>query len=87
MSWSVAEVGKAGAVAKKLAEDFARIKCEHPEETIKNMIASAIDAALSAFPPGEAVKVTASGSQWKTDKGDKINSLSVQIEPIYGFRE
>ena len=95
MSWSVAETGKAGAVAKKMAEDFARMhKCDEPEDMIKTGVAKMIADALAAFPPGEAVKVTASGSQFepygpdgKVGSGHKVNSLRVDIEPIYNFRE
>jgi hypothetical protein len=89
MSWSVGRTGRAGAVAKALAEDFARIKCVDPEETVKNGIATAVAAALAAFPAGEVVQVSASGSQhdaiYNAPESGKINSLSVMITPIYNF--
>ncbi|TAK86728.1 MAG: hypothetical protein EPO20_06330 [Betaproteobacteria bacterium] len=89
MSWSVAAIGKPSAVAEKLAAQFANIKCSEPEETIKSNVASAIAVALNAFPPSSAVRVEAHGSQ-STDLGKPgiaTNSLSVKIEPIYGFVE
>jgi hypothetical protein len=96
MSWSVGETGKARAVAKKLAADFAGMgACSEPEETIKKAVASALAMALAAFPPNEAVKVTAGGSQFEpygadgkpVGTGHKVNSLTVEISPIYNFRE
>lgn len=96
MSWSVGETGRASAVAKKIADDFAGMhKCAEPEETIKSAVAKMIADALAAFPPGEAVKVAASGSQFEPygadgkplGGGHNINSLKVDIEPIYNFRE
>jgi hypothetical protein len=95
MSWSVAEVGRAHAVAKKIAQDFARIKCDEPEETVKNAVAHICATALVAFPPNEAVKVTAHGSQFEPygednkpiGVGHNINSVFLEIVPIYNFRE
>ena len=90
MSWSVSAIGKPTAVAAKLAAQFAGIKCMEPEETIKNTVASAVAVALKAYPASYAVKVEASGSQ-STDSskppGEATNSLSVKIEPIWGFCE
>jgi hypothetical protein len=96
MSWSVGENGRASAVAKKIAEAFAGMhKCAEPEEAIKIAVAKIIADALAAYHPNEAVKVTASGSQFEpygpdgkpTGDGHKINSLQVDIAPIYNFRE
>jgi len=91
MSWSVAAFGKAAPVAAKLAGDFQRITCSEPEETIKNSVASAVATALGAFPPNYAVRVAAGGSQSHPDFSkaphEKTNSLSVTIEPLYGFTE
>lgn len=90
MSWSVNAVGKSTAVAVKLAGDFGRIKCAEPEETIKNTVWSAIEAALLVFPPTQAVRVEASGSQYAPDStkpDEKTNSLTVRLEPIFGFVE
>lgn len=86
MSWSVARTGKTAAVAAKLAEDFASNKCVEPEETIKNIVATAVATALGAFPPDTAVRVEAAGSQWGGPTQFQ-NSLSVKIEPIQGFVE
>ncbi|MGH7744962.1 MAG: hypothetical protein ACREQ5_09190 [Candidatus Dormibacteria bacterium] len=89
MSWSVSAIGRAGAVAKKIAEDLAKITCAEPEETVKNHAASAVSAALAAFPEDYVVKVEASGSQthpnWPSKEGGMVNQLRVNVEPVYGF--
>ena len=88
MSWSVSAVGKPVAVAEKLAKDFAKIQCQEPEETIKNHVAAAIAAGLSAFPPMLTVSVRASGSQSVNPHTcGTANQLSVTLEPLYGFVE
>ena len=91
MSWSVSAIGKASAVAAKLAADFTKIKCNEPEETIKNTVASALATALAAFPEKCAVRVEASGSQWVPDPtgapSAMTNQLSVKVEPIHSFLE
>jgi hypothetical protein len=89
MSWSVAAVGKASAVAAKLAKDIAASKCSEPEETVKNTVGTAIASALAGFPPNYAVEVMASGSQSKPDhtKEETTNQLSVTIKPLWGFVE
>lgn len=89
MSWSASAIGKPSAVAAKLMEQFSGIKCNEPEEAIKNAVASLIAVSLKAFPESGAVKVDASGSQ-STDSrqpGTAINQLSVKIEPLWGFCE
>lgn len=88
MSWSVNAIGKAHAVAAKLSANLASSRCSEPEETIKNIVGSAIAAALAAFPANYAVKVVAMGSQSCPDSSnpdEKTNSLSLTIEPIWGF--
>lgn len=90
MSWSVMAIGRPAAVAASVAKTTAAIKCVEPEETIKNAIAGAIATALGAFPPTYAVRVEASGSQSTPDHtkpAEISNSLSVKIEPIWGFVE
>jgi hypothetical protein len=95
MSWSVASVGKAQAVAAKLEKRFADINCAEPEHTIKNAIAQVVATALSAYNPNTPVRVEASGSQSDDDwnkaesgkTGKKTNSMSVKIEPIWNFIE
>lgn len=90
MSWSLSAVGKAVAVAAKLKKDFANIKCSEPEETIKNQACAAIATALAAFPPGQAVSVSAGGSRSVADHKkpeEAVNSLSIKIEPLWGFVE
>lgn len=90
MSWSVSAIGKPVAVAAKVAKDFAAYKCAEPEETIRQMVGTAIAAALKAYPETHAVKVDASGSQQGGSTGPQatyVNQLSVKIEPIYGFVE
>ena len=90
MSWSVSAVGKPQAVAAKLAKDLSSIKCVEPEETIKNAVAQILGTALAAFPPGMAVTITASGSQYVPDStkpGEAQNQLKVDLQPLYGFCE
>jgi hypothetical protein len=91
MSWSVSAIGKAPAVRERIATDLGKITCTEPEQTIKNSVGSAIDAALAAFPPGYAVRVEASGSQSHPDFSkaphEKTNQLIVKLEPIWGFVE
>jgi len=89
MSWSVSRLGRAHAVAAALEIDFAAYKCSEPEETIKKSVATAVAAALAAFPSAYAVRVEASGSQSTPDFGkapnEATNQLTVKIEPIWGF--
>lgn len=87
MSWSVSAVGRAAAIAPKLADQFTRNKCSEPEETIKNSVAAALALALAAFPPNFTVKVSAAGSQSIPDAAqpERTNQLSVTLEPIWGF--
>ena len=63
MSWSVSEIGKAPAVAAKIAADINQYKCIDPEEGVKQAVGSALAAALAAQDPNSIVKVTASGHQ------------------------
>lgn len=55
-------------------------------ESIKKAVAVAVVTALKAFPPTQAVKVYAQGSQSDTGAGI-LNQLSVGIEPIHGWQE
>jgi hypothetical protein len=95
MSWSVTAVGKAHAVAAKLEKSFADISCAESEQTVKNAIAQVVAIALAPYNPSMAVRVEASGSQSDDDwnkpdaekTGNKTNSLSVKIEPIWSFVE
>lgn len=92
MTWSVSAIGKSQAVKASLAEQFGRIDCLEPEQTIKNDVATAIARALSYFDENAVVKVSASGSQSAVvhdgQSGDEfINSLALLIEPQWGFVE
>lgn len=90
MSWSIFTIGRAGALRAKVAADLANIKCSEPEETIKNTVAATLDLALAAFPPNYALRIDAAGSQHAPDHSkpdERVNSLSVKLEPIYGFVE
>lgn len=91
MSWSVSAIGRASAVAAKLAAEFTNYKCMEPEETVKGNVAAAVAAALAAFPPNQVVRVQAGGSQSSLASTDgpvrAINNLNVAIEPVYGFVE
>ena len=88
MSWSVAAIGKPAAVRAAIADQFAKGgKCAEPEETVRLEAAAMMDAALAGqTDPAKAVKVSASGSM--SQSGTTIsNSLSVSVEPLYGFVE
>jgi hypothetical protein len=87
MSWSIAAVGRPAAVAAKVAEDIAKIKCSEPEESIKNRIGAAIVAACEAMPSASAVRVEANGSQYVPQGDGVMNSAYMKIEPLYGFVE
>lgn len=90
MSWSFQAVGKAAAVLEKARIDLPKINCPQPEETIKGNVLVQLEAALPFFPPGYAVKVTASGSQYAPDHTkpkEVVNSFELKIEPLWGFVE
>jgi hypothetical protein len=76
----------------RVAEDLNRYPCPDPEEGVKQAAAAAIKAAVEAQDSNSVVKVSASGHQ-NTLYGvngapDKIqNTLSITIEPLYGFVE
>lgn len=84
--------------AKKFAAEVKRVTefLAEPEKSIAIALNHAVQAATSAFPSHEVVKVTASGSQSDPYYGNqdrpkvsalKINSASLMIEPIYGFED
>jgi len=85
MSWSVSAIGKAASVKAKAAEQFAAIKCNEPEETIKNKLAEAVDLALTDVDG--VIEIKASGSQY-TNGGKVIyNNFAITLNQIYGFIE
>lgn len=85
MSWSISKMGYAAVVAAKVAEEITKIRCAEPEETIKNAVGAALVQALEAYPADFPVKVEANGSQGSVTDGKTVNSLSVKVEPMYGF--
>lgn len=89
MSWSLNAVGRPAAVLAKLKQDVATNKCREPEETIRAQAMAAIETALGAYPDSYAVEVRAAGSQYSPDasKQEFVNSLSVEIKPLFGFVE
>jgi hypothetical protein len=91
MSWSVAAIGKSQAVAAEIAKQFANgSKCMEPEESIRQAAASLIATAMVAEDAAVVVTVTANGSQSFKDYTTKTgvtNSLSITIQPQYGFIE
>lgn len=86
MSWSVSGVGRASALRDKVAKQFDGINCAEPEQTIKNKVAAIVDISLQAMRGDQAVKVSCSGSQYVDGQG-QINTVRVEVEPIYGFVE
>lgn len=89
MSWSVVAHGRAGAVRKEIARQFASgSKCTEPEETVRQAAIAIMDAALAAQQPTAVVKASASGSQ-SGDYSKQLfnNQLNITVEPQYGFLE
>ena len=89
MSWHVTAIGRGEPLRNNLNEQISRITCIEPEHAIKGDVATLIARALSCYPANMVVKVTASGSQTnhQMSDGEFVNSLSVQIEPQWGFVE
>ncbi len=93
MSWSVAGIGKAPAVAAKLEKDFSNSgPCAEPEETVRQAARIVIASALAGQDPSVAVKVTASGTmsnsaEWPSTVAKIKNTLSITVETQYGFVE
>lgn len=86
MSWSVSAIGKPTAVAAKVRNDLGRIKCVDPEENVKNHACALLESALGAQKAASCVKVEASGHQ-SGDGENAQNTLTIKVEPIYGFVE
>jgi hypothetical protein len=92
LSWSVSAIGKPGPVAAKVAQELSTFRCVDPEEGIKQAAGAAIKAALEAQDSNSAVRVSAGGhqnQQYGSDgKPTSIqNTLSITVEPVYGFVE
>lgn len=90
MSWSVAAVGRAQAVANRLKAERERMtgQCAEPEESIKNSVLDSMVAAASVFPPNTAIEASAAGSQMAPDltkPGERYNTMYVKLQPVYGF--
>jgi hypothetical protein len=93
MSWSVGGIGKAKALAAKIENDFANTTaCAEPEETVRQAARAVIAAALAGQHESKAIKVSASGSmsnyaEWPSTEAKVSNSLTITVEPQYGFVE
>jgi hypothetical protein len=95
MSWSFTGVGKPKAVAAAAKKALMNYKCAEPEEDIKTRVIHMLEVALQAYPDSAAVEVTAHGSQttgYDTHIPHKqldghINSLHIEIKPLWGFVE
>ena len=87
MSWSFYATGKPAAVLNKAKADLAAIKCAEPEEAIKGKVAEIIETGLAAYPSTGAVTIVVHGSQSTTFDGAALNSLKLEITPIYNFVE
>jgi len=89
MSWSVGATGKAAAVAKAIAKQFADAgKCVEPEETVRQAALSVISAAINGQGPKAAVTVNASGHQSGLPGTNEVsNTLTISVQPLYGFIE
>ncbi len=93
MSWSFHALGKPMAVLQKARKDL-HYPCAEPEESIKQKFLNILEVSLISFPEVSAIKVVASGSQssaydteGKSVPDRFINSLSITIEPVWGFVE
>ena len=91
MSWNVAAIGKSPAVRTEIAKQITRYKCSEPEESVKMSAAALLDAALASQKPDSVVSVSANGSQSQTTGADGTpeftNSLTISVQPQYGFVE
>lgn len=87
MSWSFHATGRPQGVINKAKEDFAKISCAEPEETIRLGVLATIEKSLGAMPADVVVQVTASGSQSVTTDGKFSNTLNVAIQPLFQFVE
>ena len=89
MSWSITLHGRPARVIESAKNQLGAQKCMEPEESIKGKVLEIIEACLSAYGDGTAVKLQASGSQYNPDLNDKqkLNSLSLSIEPLWNFLE
>jgi len=87
MSWAFNCVGKPAAVVAKIVEEAAITRCQEPEESYRKTALGLAAEAVGSYGPDFAVKVVASGSQWKDGDTVRHNQLNLQIEPLYGFVE
>lgn len=89
MSWSFTGVGRPKAVAEKFKKqiDNTPHTFPEPERGILSKVFDIVDEALSHYPPLHAVSVEASGSQSQDSNGLCVNTLILNIKPIYGFVE
>ncbi len=90
MSWSLSAVGKPAAVLAKLKADASRNSCPEPEQTIRAQAMVSMETLLNSLPPGSAVQVNASGSQWVPDSTkptEAVNTLTFEVKPLFGFVE
>ena len=87
MSWAVTYVGKSAAIAAKVKEEAAVSRCQEPEESFRQTALGLVLSALGSFSDDIAVKVEASGSQWKDGEVVRHNQLHLHVEPIWGFVE
>lgn len=94
MSWRVQATGRPSAVAAAIEGQFVALgQCKEPEEGIKQGVRALLAKALLDYKPDSVVKVGAAGSQsggtytageWM---GPYNNSISITLEPLYGWVE
>lgn len=89
MSWSVSAHGKPEAVGRKLAGDFERITyLSGVEQELMLAAAGIVSKACAANNCKDySLKVTASGSGSHHETKGDTQSISIVIEPMYGFAE
>lgn len=88
MSWYFAVIGKPAAVIAKVDEFFApgHLNFHEPEQSVVFGVGNTIKHAVLHLPVNLPVKIVANGSQSKDETG-AANSVSLVIEPLWGFVE
>jgi len=93
MSYHITAVGRPIAVGASVVKQVESYGASMPvrEKTLLTAVVEALSAELLQFPPDQPVRLTLTGSQGsayvngKTVDGSVVNSMNVQLEPLYGF--
>lgn len=91
MSWQIVETGGAREVEAKIKRDAKKDKLAEPENTVRNLICSAVEKLLETYPDHYGVSVKIRGAQmpaydFETAKQTSVvNALLVEIAPLPGY--